>query len=47
MWLARHHVDEQYFAMLPKGATEISADEAAELGRVFGKNGELRAERVS
>jgi hypothetical protein len=47
MWLARHLVDEQYFAMLPKGVTEISADEAAELGRVFGKHGELRAERVS
>ena len=46
MWLARHHVDEQYFAMLPKGATEISAGEEAELVRVFGKNGELRAERV-
>ena len=47
MWLAPHHVDDQYFAMLPKGASEISADDAAELGRVFGKNGELRAERVS
>ena len=46
MWLARHHVDEQYFAMLPKGETEISAAEDAELARVFGKNGELRAERV-
>jgi hypothetical protein len=47
MWLARHHVDEQYFAMLPKGATEVSAEEEAELTRIFGKNGELRAERLS
>jgi len=47
MWLAPHHVDEQYFAMLPTGATEISAGEADELACVFGKDGELRAERLS
>jgi hypothetical protein len=47
MWLAPHHVDDQYFAMLPKGVAEISGEEAAELSRVFGKNGELRAERLS
>ena len=47
MWLAPHHVDDQYFAMLPTGSTEISAEEAAELARVFGKNGELRADRLS
>jgi hypothetical protein len=33
--------------MLPTGSTEISGDEARELARVFGKNGELRAERLS
>ena len=47
MWLAPHHVDKQYFAMLPAGAAELSAEEAVELARVFGKNGELRAERLS
>ena len=47
MWLAPHHVDQQYLGMLPKGATEISAEEATELARIFGKNGELRAERLS
>jgi hypothetical protein len=47
MWLAPHHVDKQYYAMLATGSTEISADEARELARVFGKNGELRAERLS
>ena len=40
-------VDEQYFAMLPTGSTEITAKEADEFARVFGKNGELRAERLS
>ena len=36
MWLAPHHVDEQFLA-----------EEAAELARIFGKNGELRAERLN
>ena len=47
MWLAPHHVDEQYFAMLPARVAELSAEEADELARIFGKNGELRAERLS
>ena len=47
MWLAPHHVDDQYFAMLPTGSTEVSAEEAAELAGVFGKNGEMRAERLN
>src|SRR5688572_21824601 len=47
MWLARHHVEEQYVAMLPRGRTEIIAEEAAMLARVFGKNGELPAQRLS
>ena len=46
MWLAPHHVDDQYFAMLPKGETEIFAEEEVELARVFGRTGELRAERM-
>ena len=47
MWLARHHVDDRYFEMLPRGETAITAEEAAVLARVFGKNGELPAERLS
>jgi hypothetical protein len=47
MWLARHHVEEQYFAMLPRGQTEMIAEEAAMLARVFGKNGELPAQRLT
>ena len=46
MWLARHHVDDRYIAMLPRGQTEITAGEAAALEGVFGKNGELPAERL-
>lgn len=47
MWLAKHHVDDRYFEMLPRGETEISAEETAELARIFGKNGELPAERLN
>jgi hypothetical protein len=47
MWLARHHVEDRYIAMLPRGQTEITAEEAVMLARVFGKNGELPAERLS
>jgi hypothetical protein len=47
MWLARHHVDDRYFSMLPRGQTEFTAEEAAALERDFGKNGELPAERLS
>ena len=46
-WLSPHQVDREYFEMLPGGRTEISAEEAAELAGIFGKNGELRAERMS
>ena len=46
MWLAKHHVDDRYFEMLPRGETDISAEEAAELARIFGKNGELPAEKL-
>ena len=47
MCLAKHHVEDRYLKMLPRGETEISAEEAAELARIFGKNGELPAERLS
>ena len=47
MWLAKHHVDDRYFELLPRGETEISAEEAARLARIFGRNGELPAERLS
>ena len=47
MWLPRHHVDDRYVAMLPRGHAEISAEEVATLEKVFGKNGELPAERLS
>jgi hypothetical protein len=46
-WLHPHQVDAQYFKMPPTGVTEISTEEAVELTRVFGKNGELRAERLN
>ena len=47
MWLAPHHVDDRYLEMLPRGETEITAEEAAKLASIFGKNGELPAERLS
>jgi hypothetical protein len=37
MWLAPHDVDDLYFAMLLTGVAELSAQEADELARVFGK----------
>ena len=47
MWLARHHVDDRYVAMLPQGETEITAEEEVVLKRIFGKDGELPATRVN
>ena len=47
MWLARHHVEDRYFEMLPRGETEITAEEAVKLASIFGKDGELPAERLS
>jgi hypothetical protein len=46
MWLAPHHVDDRYLEMLPRGETEITAQEAAKLASIFHKNGELPAERL-
>jgi hypothetical protein len=45
-WLQPSQVDPTYFKMLPGKRIEISAEEAAELARIFGKNGELPASRV-
>ena len=47
MWLAKHHVDDRYLAMLPQGETEITAEEEVVLKRIFGKDGELPATRVN
>jgi hypothetical protein len=47
MWLAPHHVDDRFAAVLPQGSTAITSEEAAALARIFGKNGELAATRVS
>ena len=42
----RRHVDEQYFAVLSKGTTEIPAEDAMELPRIFGEDGEMTAARL-
>ena len=47
MWLAQHHVDDRYVAMLPRGEAEITAEEEVVLKRIFGKDGELPATRVN
>jgi hypothetical protein len=47
MWLAPHQVEDRYVAMLSRGRTKITAHEAAMLARVFGRNGELPAQRLS
>jgi hypothetical protein len=46
MWLAPHHVDDRFAAVLPQGLTEITAEEVSVLARIFGKNGELPATRL-
>jgi hypothetical protein len=47
MWLAPHHVDDRFAAILPQGETEITAEEEAILTSIFGKDGELPAARLS
>jgi hypothetical protein len=47
MWVASYHVDERYLKMLPGRRTEVIEEEAAELSRTFGKNGELSVKRIS
>ena len=46
-WLTPEQVDETYFRLLPTCADEITIDEIAELTRIFGKDGEMAAERLS
>jgi hypothetical protein len=47
MWVASYHVDERYAKMLPGRRTDVTAEEVAELSRIFGKNGEMPPERLS
>ncbi len=47
VWLASYHVDECYLKMLPGKRTEVTAEEVADLSRIFGKDGELPPERLS
>jgi hypothetical protein len=46
-WLTPEQVDETYFRLLPSGVREITAKDAEELASLFGKGGELAAERLS
>ena len=46
-WLTNEQVEEAYFKLLPTGSSEITAEEAHELARIFGKDGEMAAERLS
>ena len=46
-WLEPEQVDETYFRLLPTGRSEITAEEAHELAVIFGKDGEMAAERLS
>ena len=46
-WLINEQVEEAYFKLLPTGRSEITAEEAAELAIIFGKDGEMAAERLS
>ena len=47
VWLAPEQVDDTYFNLLPAKASEITIEEIAELSAVFGKDGEMAAERLS
>jgi hypothetical protein len=42
-WLAADALDDTYFRLLPSGQSTVSAEEAAMLAAVFGKDGELPA----
>ena len=46
-WLTNEQVEEAYFKLLPTGRSEIRAEEAHELARIFGKDGEMAAKRLS
>jgi hypothetical protein len=45
-WLMPDQVDELYLRLLPNDATQISLEEIAELTPIFGKDGEMAAERL-
>jgi hypothetical protein len=45
-WLTPDQIDEAYFGLLPTGSAEITTEEIAELTSIFGKNGEMEAERL-
>jgi hypothetical protein len=45
-WLTNEQVEEAHFKLLPTGSSEITAEEAHELAVIFGKDGELAAERL-
>jgi len=46
-WLTPEQVDDTYFRLLPTGSGEITMEEIAELAVIFGKDGEMAAERLS
>ena len=47
MWLPPHNVEDRFATVLPRRLMEMTGDEVALLERVFGKNGELPADRVA
>jgi len=46
-WLQADQIDEAYLDLLPSKSSEITADEIGELTSIFGKDGEMAAERLS
>jgi hypothetical protein len=46
-WLTAEQIDETHSSLLPSRKSEIAADEIAELTSIFGKDGEMAAERLS
>jgi hypothetical protein len=46
-WLTAEQIDEAYIELLPAKASEITAEEIAELAAIFGEDGEMAAERLS
>jgi hypothetical protein len=47
MWLPPHNVEDRFATVLPQRLMEMTGDEIVLLERVFGKNGELPAQRVA
>ncbi len=46
IWLMPDQVDETYVHLLPTGVSDIAVQEIAELSAIFGKDGEMAAERL-